>query len=228
MQHQIYFCKIHIKHMQHKSKTHETYSCNMCLSTCCHPMKAYWLGARCHNVEVALGPWTLAVRSVSPGAGGTRRKRRTSWGTRDGWGAQDPRCRHTRHGGRRVRPVRPDGRSTEGIILVDKLMFPRSSLPPCSCRMIMICSSYSLTVIPKSKTVLHKSWCLIDFGTIPLACCLTALPQHIYWKNELTQDSKSKSIYQAHIYWFKFNRIFGFVLSKKAAAGCCTLDRNAN
>ena len=35
MQHQIYFCNIQMKYMQHISETHETYGCNMCSSTCC-------------------------------------------------------------------------------------------------------------------------------------------------------------------------------------------------
>jgi hypothetical protein len=46
MQHQIIFCNVQMKHMQHISKTHKTCSCNMCSSTCCTTMEARSHGAR--------------------------------------------------------------------------------------------------------------------------------------------------------------------------------------
>ena len=46
MQQQIYFWNIQMKHMQHTSKIHKTYGCNMCSSTCCPPMEARWCEAQ--------------------------------------------------------------------------------------------------------------------------------------------------------------------------------------
>ena len=50
MQHQIYFCNIQIKRMQHTSETPETYGCNMCSSAYC------------------LGKWRLVDTELNAGA----------------------------------------------------------------------------------------------------------------------------------------------------------------
>ena len=57
MQHQIYFCNILMKHMQHTYETHETYGCNMCSSTC-------WLPPNGGSLMRSSTPeWRLMLRS---------------------------------------------------------------------------------------------------------------------------------------------------------------------
>jgi hypothetical protein len=123
MQHQIYFCNIQMKNMQHTSETHETM-----VATCAHLLAApnghSWSLMPTRSSMPQRGGRTSAVHSASLGrrCGGAQRKVRTTRGessaqhkARDAGGPRE--ARGARREGRRVRPVRPKSITVKGMDL---------------------------------------------------------------------------------------------------------------
>jgi hypothetical protein len=112
MQHQICFCNIHMKHMQHTYGRHEIYCCNMCSSTCYTTMEAHSRGARSSRSPTVDGRMDREQMARGTAGDTTRERGRTTWGMRRGASTSVPSfgARHEAWGAwreARSRSVRP-------------------------------------------------------------------------------------------------------------------------